>query len=201
MLIGKKVILEDIHPDSVEQMRVWRNDPNLRQYFREYKYISVDKQKEWYASRGNNSDPRHVYFQIMEMPHVSNSTNKHSWAVIKRRLIGCCGLHYIDWRIRTAEFGIFLGDGRGGGKGKEALAMMCDYGFRELNLHRIWCEVYDGNASINLYRKLGFRDEGVLRDSYFCNGSYVNSLILGVLEDEWFDLHPREDGPMWKMET
>lgn len=174
MLTGKKVILEEVAPENIEQLRKWRNNPELRQWFREYKDISVDKQAKWYAERGNNLNPDHVYFQIMEKNPVKNV------------LAGCCGLHYIDFRLRKAEFGVFLGpDFRGMGLGKEALTMMFDYGFNELNLHKIWCEVYEGNDSINLYRKLGFKDEGVLRDNWFHNGHYGNSIMMSVLETEW----------------
>ena len=79
-----------------------------------------------------------------------------------------------------------MGDVRGKGLGGEALFLLFDYGFREMNLHKIWCEVYDSNASVNLYRRLGFQDDGVLRDNYFHGGKYGNSIMMSVLEDEWF---------------
>ena len=102
-------------------------------------------------------------------------------------MIWVCGLYYIDWRLRSAEFGIFLSkDTCGKGFGKEALFMLCDFGFREMNLHKICCEIYDLNSAVHLYHKLGFKDEGVLRDNYFCNGKYGNSTVMSVLEDEWF---------------
>lgn len=175
MIIGKNVILEEIDPKNIEQMRQWRNDPEIRKYFREYKDISKDMQERWYRERGNNTNPAHVYFQIM----AREGKNK--------KLIGCCGLHYIDWRIRSAEFGVYLGGQgtRGKGYGKEALIMLFDYGFDELNLHRIWCEVYENNKAIGLYRKLGFKDEGRLRDVQYTGGKYIDSYILSVLETEW----------------
>ena len=52
-------------------------------------------------------------------------------------------------------------------------------------MHKITAEVYEGNESIHLYRKLGLRDEGVLRDNSFCDGNYINSIMMSVLEDEW----------------
>jgi len=176
VLTGKAIKLDTIDPDDIEWMRQRRNDPELRQYFREWKDVSKDKQERWYKSRGNNSDPSHVYFKILGI------TDK------EENLIGCCGLHYIDWRLRNAEFGIYVSqEYRGQGRGAEAIFMLFDYGFREMNLHKIWCEVYDNNKAINVYKKIGFKEEGVLRDSYFCNGKYGNSTVMSILEDEWFE--------------
>ena len=188
MLVGEKVILEEIDHANIEQMRVWRNQPDMRQWFREYKDISRDKQEAWYKERGNNTNPAHVYFQIMSLGAEENeNTFKRTpeERIETRYLIGACGLHYIDFRLRSAEFGIFLGRDKGAGKGKEALKMLCDYGFKELNLHKIWAEVYSSNDSIELYRKLGFKDDGILRDNFFHNGKYGNSIMMSVLEDEW----------------
>lgn len=191
MLVGNKVILEEIDSQNIEQMRQWRNQPELRQWFREYKDITKDKQKEWYERRGNNSSPQHVYFQIMSLADVEGSVKGEKYTrtleqrIKDRYLIGCCGLHYIDFRLRSGEFGIFLGSDRGTGKGKEALKMLCDYGFNELNLHKVWAEVYNGNDSINLYYNVGFKNDGILRDNFFHNGKYGNSTMMSVLEDEW----------------
>ena len=84
MLIGKKVILEEIDPENIEQMRQWRNDPGLRKYFREYKDISKDKQERWYQERGNNTNPSHVYFQIMSKSEAAVEKEK----IEERYLIG-----------------------------------------------------------------------------------------------------------------
>lgn len=191
MLDGKKVILDVVDKDDIEWMRQQRNMPEMRQYFREWKEISKDQQEWWYNDRGNNTNPNHVYFKVLEKydPDMTwpDDTEEEKNPT---RLVGCCGLHYLDWRMRSAEFGVFLSkEARGKGIGKEALTMLFDYGFREMNLHKIWCEVYDNNTSVELYRKLGFKDEGLLRDNYFCGGKYGNSIMMSVLEDEWFEAH------------
>lgn len=179
MIVGDKIILEAIDPENKDQLRIWRNDPEMRKYFREWKDISKDMQEKWYLSKGNNSDPNHVYFQIMTKQDQD--------------LIGCCGLHYVDWRLRSAEFGVFLcNEARGTGCGFDSLKTLFDYGFREMNLHKIWCEVYDNNVSVKLYRKLGFKDDGIMRDNYFCDGKYGNSIVMSVLEDEWHELQKKE---------
>ena len=195
MLIGKHIVLEEIAPESIEQMRVWRNDPNLRQFFRCYKDISIEQQCSWYNTRGNNSDKEHVYFQIMSK---SPNTDNESESINNRYLIGCCNLSYIDYRMRSAEFGIYLSPSEHGqGKGKDSLILMFDWGFKELNLHKIWAECYDNNDSLGLYHHIGFKDDGLLRDNYFHNGKYGNSHMLSMLENEWIDKYGKD--PLWKL--
>jgi [ribosomal protein S5]-alanine N-acetyltransferase len=171
MLVGQKVLLEAIEEKNIELLRLWRNDPALNRYFREFRPITSDMQKKWYQERGNNENPHHIYFQIISQE--------------SRKLLGCTGLHYIDWQGRKAEFSIFLHEERKEGKGKEALELLLSYGFNTLHLHKIWGEVYDNNQALAIYKKLGFKEEGLLRDHYFKEGAYGNSTILSLLEEEY----------------
>ena len=57
----------------------------------------------------------------------------------------------------------------------------------ELNLNKIWCEVYSNNSALEIYRKIGFVDEGVLRQNHFKDGEYVDSYVLSMLRSEWAD--------------
>lgn len=194
MIEGKKIILDVIDPSNIEWMRQQRNKPEMRQYFRAWKEISKDQQQKWYQAIGNNTADNHVYFEIREVPEDGPREKPKGWTdkpVHATDLIGCCGLHYIDWRLRAAEFGIFLAEeARGKKLGKDALVTLFDYGFREMNLHKIWAEVYDNNTALGLYTgPLGMTQDGLLRDNYFCDGKYGNSTMLSILEDEWFDKH------------
>ena len=180
MIKGKKIILDTINPEDIEWMRNQRNDPALRKYFREWKDISKDQQENWYKSRGNNTDPKHIYFAIR-----LRSTGE---------LVGCTGLLYIDWRLRSAEFSVFVDfEQRGRGLGKETLMMLFDFGFREANLHKIWAEVYDFNKAVDIYTKaLGMTVDGKLRHSTFHDGKYYDSIMLSILESEWFEKHEKQ---------
>ena len=178
MIEGKKVLLGPVDTTHLEQFRKWRNNPNLRKYFREYRERSDEMQRRWFEKI--TTDKNQVNFSIRE-----KSTGS---------LIGHCGLYYIDWRNRTAEFGIYLGNKnlRGKGYGSEALRQLCRYGFNELNLNRIWCEVYSNNKSLDMYRHIGFVDEGILRQNYYCEGKYLDSYILSMLESEYKERYKNE---------
>jgi len=172
MIKGKKCYLCSVQPDSIEQLRNWRNNPELRKYFREYREISKPMQKDWYDNRVLNN-PNQVDFEIHDIE--------------SGQLIGHCGLYYINWVNRSAEFTVYLGDFnfRGRGIGKDALLILFSYGFNTLNLNRIWCEVYSNNAAIKVYESLGFVKEGVMRQTYYDDGKYWDSTILSMLKNEW----------------
>lgn len=187
MLVGKRVILEEIDPRNVEQLRVWRNQLDLRMYFREYKDITKDMQNKWYSERGNNSNPKFIYFQIMSKDlSALGEYNK----IANRFLVGCCGALNIDYRLRSCELSIFLAtEYHGRGLGKEALELLMKYVFEELNAHKFWGECYDSNNAIEIYKKVGFKVDGVTRDSWYHCGKYGNSYMFSMLENEWKELY------------
>jgi len=172
MIIGKKINLKNVERKNINQLREWRNNPELRRYFREHKLISEDDQVKWYENKVL-SDPKQYNFEI------------HSKE--EDKLIGHCGLYYIDWINRTAEFGIYIGDYsfRNGGYGADALRTLIKYGFEDLNLNRIWCEVFDNNLAIDIYKHIGFTFEGKLRQNYFNEGRYWDSHVLSMLAAEY----------------
>ena len=64
--------------------------------------------------------------------------------------------------------------------------------FDELHLHRVSLGVYDFNhAAINCYLKCGFVEEGRMRDVVRHEAGYWTLIEMGILEDEWRELHPK----------
>jgi len=88
--------------------------------------------------------------------------------------------------IRIAMFG---DEDVNKGFGTEAMRLMVDYGFKNLRLHRISLGVYAFNPrAIRAYEKVGFKQEGVLRDDLYWDGEYYDSIIMSILEHEWTGL-------------
>jgi UDP-4-amino-4,6-dideoxy-N-acetyl-beta-L-altrosamine N-acetyltransferase len=175
MIHGKKIYLTSIDKDNLNTLREWRNNPELRQYFREHRELSMDMQTNWYVNKVLG-DPNQYNFEI----HDNES----------KKLIGHCGLYYINWISKSAEFGIYIGDFsfRNGGYGSDSLRTLIDYGFNQLNMNRIWAEVYSNNDAIKVYTKIGFKIEGVLRQNVFKNGEYFDSTIISLLKSEYEDI-------------
>ncbi|MFC8047880.1 spermidine N1-acetyltransferase [Nocardia sp. NPDC057353] len=87
---------------------------------------------------------------------------------------------------RNAEFQIIIAPGhQGRGLASIATGKALDYAFAVLNLHKVYLIVDVVNEkAIHVYRKLGFQDEGTLRDEYFAAGRYRNALRMGILQHE-----------------
>lgn len=175
MIKGNKVALRAINDADIEVLREWRNRSDYRKFFREYREISVLDQRKWYENTSSGND-RVIMFAIVELE--------------SNELIGCCGLCYINWVQRLADLSLYIGlngvyiDDEG--FAEEACGLLFDYGFGELCLHKIWTEIYEFDSKKNeLYLKLGFKQDGLLRDNYFHEGKWWNSRIMSLLNNEW----------------
>ena len=101
--------------------------------------------------------------------------------------IGTCQLLNINWRHRNAELQIRIGDaaGRGRGMGAEAVRLLCEFGFADLNLHRIYLHVFATNTrAVAAYEKAGFAREGLLRAAAHIDGQWVDVVPMGLIRDD-----------------
>lgn len=74
----------------------------------------------------------------------------------------------------------------GRGYGTESMEWLINYGFEQLGLHRVSLMVLEGNdRAINLYKKLGFVQEGIMRKKNWRAGRWWDVIAMGILEDEW----------------
>lgn len=101
--------------------------------------------------------------------------------------IGVTSLNQIDLKNRNAECIIDIGakDYWGKGYGNEALKLLLDYAFLEMNLHRVSLRVFSFNEkAIKLYEKIGFKHEGISRQFLFREGKWHDLVHMGILQEE-----------------
>jgi RimJ/RimL family protein N-acetyltransferase len=108
------------------------------------------------------------------------------------RPVGTVGIHESDRRFRNAWLDVWLSTNeRGKGYGGEAILILLNYFFNELDYYRIALDVYEMNEkAIQLYKKLGFSEEGRLRQHVFYRGRRWDEVIMGILKDEFNSKHP-----------
>ncbi len=87
-----------------------------------------------------------------------------------------------DFKRGEAELYIkLMKSARGKGYGKEAVAVLVSYGFRELRLHHIYSNILECNlASLRLFEKCGFQKEAVHRSKVYKDGHYENVCVYGI---------------------
>ncbi|NIK67817.1 GNAT family N-acetyltransferase [Paenibacillus sp. BK720] len=98
-------------------------------------------------------------------------------------LIGTIGFHLWSPKHRRAEIGYeLLPESWRNGYASEAISAVLRYGFRELGLNRIGAVVFTDNvASSRLLAKLGFQQEGILRDYMVQYGKAHDTYIYSLL--------------------
>jgi len=175
MLTGAKTVLREILEEDLEPLRQWRNRPDYRRCFREYRDITPSMQRRWYEEI------------------VCKDDRVRMFAITEReggRLLGACGLCYIDPLRRSADFSIYIGADDlyiDQSFAPDAGRALLRYGFEELNLHRIWAEIYDiDEAKRDYLPELGFRLEGRHRETQWSGGRWVDSLFYSLLDREFF---------------
>ncbi len=101
--------------------------------------------------------------------------------------IGSMGFNEIDEENKWAEIGYWLAkDYEGRGLMTLCVQAMIDYGFKDLNLHRIQIRCDARNIrSKAIPERLGFTLEGVLRQNHKKESIFSDGLIYGLLKEEW----------------
>ncbi|MFJ9586191.1 GNAT family N-acetyltransferase [Streptomyces acidicola] len=117
--------------------------------------------------------PEKAYFSVVDLE--------------SQELVGEALLWGIDLHNRTAHLGISLLPAfRGRGLAVDVVRALCEYGFAVRGLQRLQVEtLVDNNAMIAAATRVGFSVEGTLRRSAWVYGAFVDTVVLGLLAEEW----------------
>jgi RimJ/RimL family protein N-acetyltransferase len=102
--------------------------------------------------------------------------------------IGIVSLMNVSEANASAELSIIVGhpEDRHHGYGAEAIAVLLDYVFGERGLNRVGLSVFEFNENaIAAYEKLGFREEGRLREALRRDDAFHDAILMSVLRQEW----------------
>jgi RimJ/RimL family protein N-acetyltransferase len=102
------------------------------------------------------------------------------------RYLGGTGLHPRDWRIPAFEIGYWLRvSAEGRGYMSEAVRLLTDFAFDKLGANRIEIQCDERNErSANVARRLGYRQEGLLRNEFAAPDGPSNTLIFSMIPED-----------------
>ncbi|MET9699911.1 GNAT family protein [Streptomyces sp. NPDC006529] len=112
-------------------------------------------------------------------------------AVGTGEIVGTVGSHHAEPRAGWFEYGVTMGAGhRRKGYAAEAVVMLLRFMFAERRYHKCGARIFAHNeASLALHRRLGFVEEGRLRDHVFSGGRHHDLVVMGMLAGEFARLH------------
>ena len=171
-LIGERIYLSPVSIEDAEKYVEWFSDFKTADGIgKSSSVMTVESERAWIEKNLNN--------------------NEYNFAIVNKEndeLMGNCGIMNINQKDRCAEVGIFIGneESRSKGYGAEVLRILLDYGFNYLNLNNIYLGVMSFNErAINCYKKVGFKECGRRRESYFLNGKYYDHVYMDILAREF----------------
>lgn len=174
---SSKIRLRKMVKEDADLYHTWRNDMEVMGYTNPFLDLHpVEETREFVE---------HV---------ILGSDSSKSYIILEKQddtPVGVTSLINIDYKNRNAECIIDIGnrDSWGKGYGSEALKLLLDYAFYEMNLHRIYLKVFSFNQrAIHLYQKMGFQHEGNSRQSLFREGKWHDIIHMGILQNEYGQL-------------
>ena len=154
----------------------WESTPEVREFF----------------SMEDGRDYNEVLFDYIQF---QGDDTKEQYTIVLKESAAAIGRIYLSRIDRHADSlditRIYIGDPalRNKGYGREAIMAILEYSFSDLNMERVTIDHFSANeAARHLYRKIGFKDEGVMRHSAKKNGKYYDLCLMSMLRSEYKEL-------------
>jgi RimJ/RimL family protein N-acetyltransferase len=170
-----KVRLRDLKMEDAEDRYNWCLDREVTKHLNmpdKYPPFTIDETRKWISMCIDRSNG-------YEQKAIMTEEGVH---------IGWVDLKNIDKLNCHAELGIAIGDKNywGKGYGLSAMREMLSFGFSELGLNKIRLRVeIDNDKAIKSYKRMGYIEEGILRQDRLRNGEYVDRVRMSILKSEF----------------
>ena len=171
-----RLILRELSEGDIDELYEIFSSEEVTKYYGMYAFKEVDEVKK---------TMRYFIDGFKEERQIR-------WCIILKstgKAIGTCGFHCFSQRHYRAEIGYELSQNYwGAGYMNEALQRIIKYGFENLNLMRIEGLIYPENTSSRKsLEKLGFKEEGLLRDYMFFRDKMTDLLMYSLLKKEFWN--------------
>jgi ribosomal-protein-alanine N-acetyltransferase len=165
---GNAVTFHPVEEDDLEFLQELINHPDVREGISSTRPVSMADEREWFES-----DEEGVQFLV----------------AADGERVGTMSFRATSDEWGTTELAYFFDPGAwGNGYATDAVDRMVEYAFEERRLAKVWARAFAFNdASQRVLEKVGFEQEGRLREQAFARGERVDMLRFGLLADEWRD--------------
>lgn len=173
MFSNLSISLRPVEATDLDFLRELRSHQSTWEQLGDIEMLTKRSQEEWFANLGN----RQRYFVIQPNLYMEEGLPRYG-------MVRC---DQIDWINRSVRVGADIApEFRGKGLGRATYDCLLKYCFDYLNLHRVWLAVLETNKpALNLYKSLGFQDEGCYRQAVFRDGAYCDYLVMSLLKPEY----------------
>ena len=172
-LAGSRILLAPVQVSDAGLFQKWMLDPAVTRNLNSIVLMpTIGEEKRW-------------------VQKIQKSRNDVALSIVLKRtgcVVGNCGLHRIDWRCGSAEFGIMVGEKSVWNKGfaTEATRLLVDFGFRVLRLQSVHLiHLADHLSAHRVYEKAGFSGAGILRDRFFVDGKFFDGVLMDITRSDW----------------
>ena len=173
-LKGTTIYLRALEPEDLEFVYHIENDESI-----------------WHVSNTQTPYSKFLIRQYLENAHQDIFEAKQLRLAISKNsvseAIGLIDLFDFDPVNNRAGIGILIQNEthRGNGIGKEALQLLINYSFRQLQLHQLYANIgVDNEASLNLFATFGFQKIGVKKDWIFNNNSFHDEAVFQLINNQ-----------------
>ncbi len=151
--------------------------------------LNYDHIKKWAAWLKDTESPIEKTREAIKQNLIQFAEGKgfNIFIWYQGKIVGKVGYNHFDWDNRQTEIGYWLGASfQGKGLVTKSCRVLINYAFSELNLNRveIHCGV-ENTKSRKIPERLGFREEGILREAGWLHDHFVDEMIYGLLASEW----------------
>ena len=174
-LLIKKLNLQLLPIDQVDVslLQKWQNDNRVKYPLMSFRFpIQKKSVHDWLDNIRKSNGKERVVYGIF----------------VNEKPLGMISLDNIDYVNRKASYGIYVAENKNNNKGIgfKATHLLLDFAFNAMDLNRIELDVLINNKNaIHLYKKIGFVNEGLKRDSFFADGKFIDVQVMAILKKEF----------------
>lgn len=171
-MMQRKLLIKPLRLSDVKHIMTWVNDPEVVKNLQHFNKKFTRKDEEKYVKK------------------ILKSKNDFAFSIFRKsdgEYIGQGGIHQISWENKLGRLSIIIKrEYWGKNYAKVAIRLILSFAFKKLKLHKVWLMRWSTNKKAeHLYKKLGFKEEGVLKDEYFWKGKYHDIVRMGILSKDF----------------